>query len=87
MAKSKELCRDCREDYYNHAGRDGCWSYAKAKVVKRVLVGTWQPPPYIWRPRAVLSCYHREGEHLLERDDCRVVANSKEADKWRARIN
>ena len=85
IAKSKELCQGCREDSYNHTGRNSCQSYTKAKVVKRMLVGAQQPPPYIWYPQAVLSCCHHVGKHFLKRDDYRVVTNEEGADKWRNR--
>ena len=72
MKKSKQMCLGCRDDYYNHNQPDGCWMFEKAKVVKRVKVGTWQPPPYSRSPQQVLSCYHCEGYSFLELDDCRI---------------
>ena len=72
MAKSKDMCNGCRNSYYNANREDGCWSYKKAKVVKRLRVGTWQPPPYHWHPETVLSCYHAEGYSMLSKDDCRI---------------
>jgi hypothetical protein len=73
MAKSKAMCSGCREDFYNHNQPDGCWCFAGAKIVTRMCVGTWQPPPYVWRPEEVLSCFSPEGSSMIKRNDCRVV--------------
>jgi len=72
MNKTKQMCVGCRNDFYNHNQPDGCWSFKNAKVVKKVQVGTWQPPPYSRTPRQVLSCYHAEGYSFLNLDDCRI---------------
>lgn len=72
--KTKELCRGCYQDYYNHNRDGGCWSFKTAKVVQRMRVGTWQNPPYPWRPEACLTCYNAQGSSMIDRDDCRVVA-------------
>ncbi len=79
MPKSKEMCKGCHDDFYNHQQAKGCWSFEKAKVVQRVKVGTWDPPPYGREPEDVLSCCHIEGCSLLELDDCRLQRNWKEA--------
>ena len=78
MPKSKSMCCGCREDYYNHNQPDGCWLYKTAKIVQRVFVGTWEPPPYTWNPRKTLSCWNSVGLHAIGRDDCRVVMPKKE---------
>jgi hypothetical protein len=81
MKKNKTMCSGCRDDFYNGHNPlnvKECWGFATAKVVTRVQVGTWQPPPYTWIPQDVLSCYHREGSAFLKRDDCRVVEPKKE---------
>ncbi len=77
MAKTKELCCGCRDDYYNRNRDDGCWMFANAKLVQVTRVGTWQPPPYKWNPQTRLSCYHGEGHSMLAKDDCRFVHNQK----------
>lgn len=74
-SKSKAMCRGCRDNYYNSSQKDGCWLYPQAKIVKRVQVGTWQPPPYSRNAQSVLSCYHCEGSSFLELTDCRIVGN------------
>jgi len=83
MPKSKSMCDGCRDDYYNQTRTEGCWSYQSATVVTKVAVGTFQNPPYFWSPQTFLSCYHREGQHQLGRDDCRVVGSTKQAEQWK----
>lgn len=81
MAKSKSMCSGCRQNFYNGnnpLGVKECWSFQSATVVTRMLVGTWQNPPYVWSPRKVLSCYCPEGLHPIKRDDPRVVMPKKE---------
>ena len=73
MAKSKEMCVGCRNDYYNHNRDEGCWMFEKARIVKRVRVGTWEPPPYSKKRAAkYLSCYHCQGSAFLDMNDCRL---------------
>ncbi len=78
MAKSKQLCGGCYNDLYNRNREGGCWSFKGAEVVERVRVGTWQLPPYTWRPETTLSCYHAQGSSMLSRDDCRVRMPTKD---------
>lgn len=67
------MCGGCYNDFYNHRQSDGCWSFENATIVKRVRVGTWEPPPYAKeRATPCLSCYHAEGSSMLELTDCRV---------------
>jgi hypothetical protein len=82
MAKSKSMCCGCYNNFYNSSEKDGCWSFKNAKIVTKVEVGTWQPPPYTWIPTKILSCYHRQGSSFLSKDDCRVVKNDKERKRW-----
>lgn len=42
--KSRALCAGCRDDFYNTAMPKGCWSFPKAKVVKRYAIGTFTLP-------------------------------------------
>lgn len=85
MAKSKQMCCGCYNNFYNQNRTEGCWCYENAKIVTKVEVGTWQNPPYIWIPVKILSCYHRTGSSFLSKDDCRVVKNEKDREKWLAR--
>lgn len=79
MPKSKTMCRGCRDDFYNRNREGGCWMYAKARIVERVPVGTWQPPPYERLPVKVLSCFHCTGTHYLELTDCRIKPKERKA--------
>lgn len=78
-AKCKSMCTGCRNDFYNINREGGCWSYKSAEVVTRAQVGTWQNPPYRWRPRRTLSCHRPEGLSWVQEDDCRVVDDTDEA--------
>jgi len=74
MAKCKEMCVGCRDDFYNHNRDEGCWSFKNAEVVTRIQVGTFEPPPYSkTRKKKVLSCFSPEGSSMIKTDDCRVV--------------
>ena len=35
MPKSKSMCSGCYNNFYNLNREGGCWSFAKAKIVKR----------------------------------------------------
>jgi hypothetical protein len=73
MTKSKVMCLGCYYNSYNHSQKSGCWSYEKAKVVKRVQVTSHEMPPYSKsRAREVLSCYHVKGYAFVELSDERV---------------
>lgn len=86
MPKSKEMCSGCRDDFYNRNRSGGCWSFVTAKVVTRMKVGTFQPPPYIWTPQKCLSCFHQQGYSMIQRTDPRVVKDAKAAAKWREEV-
>lgn len=76
MKKTRELCNGCHDDFYNGKNPHGvkaCWSFERAKIVEHMHVGTRQNPPYKWKPRKGLSCYHPEGGVMITRDDPRVV--------------
>ena len=73
MKKTKQMCSGCHDDFYNHNRDEGCWSFKTARVVKRVQVGIWEPPPYAKsRAKQCLSCYSPDGYAMLKLDDCRV---------------
>jgi len=72
--KTKALCKDCRNDFYNfRSEQEGCWSFENAKVVTRVKVGSWQNPPYKWQPQSCLLCWHSDAYRMLPEDDPRVT--------------
>ena len=55
-----KYCRGCYNDYYNghnRVGIKGCWHLPKAKVVWRVPIGQWEPPPYDLKCIRVASCW------------------------------
>jgi hypothetical protein len=73
MEKTKEMCRGCRDDFYNHNRECGCWCFEDAKIVERIQVGVWEPPPYsIARKQKVLACFTRQGYAMISTTDCRV---------------
>lgn len=73
MEKTKQMCKGCYNDMYNYSPFGGCWYFESAKIVKKVEVGTWEPPPYNRnRAKEVLNCYNRQGSSFLPLDDCRV---------------
>ena len=54
MKKSKDMCSGCRNIIY-----DSCWSYDKATVESKILVGSYESPPYSKsRCKPTLSCYY-----------------------------
>ena len=73
--KTKDMCQGCRDNYYNQPGNSTsgeCWMYASAVIVERTSVGTWEPPPYKWRPQKVLLCHHQDGLHWIKKNDPRI---------------
>lgn len=81
MDKAEKLtyCNGCHQDFYNHRdGMEKCWSLKTAKVVRRTMVGTWQNPPYQWKPQATLSCHTApDGMTWIDRDDVRLADNQE----------
>lgn len=71
-----DLCRGCRDDYYNRIG--GCWHFRTSAIVIRTAVGTWDNPPYTWKPTRTLSCHRPDGQHWLQFEDCRFEHNWKD---------
>ena len=71
--KTKNMCSGCRDDFYNHNRKDGCWCFASAEIVTRIRVGIWENPPYHPNRAAdCLSCYRPVGAAMLKTDDSRV---------------
>lgn len=67
MAISKvtklELCRGCRNDFYNgnnDIGVKECWSLKSAKIVKRKFVHMNDMPPWRHKPVRTLSCHKKD---------------------------
>jgi hypothetical protein len=70
-----KLCVGCRDDFYNgkhHLGAKECWHLSDAEVVRRTLVGTWQPPPYKWMPAKTLQCHSPDGSVWIDANDPRI---------------
>jgi len=63
MAKKKEklidlkYCVGCHDNFYN----PGCWSRKTGKMVKRIVIGVDQRPPYHQKPKLMPSCWHGGG--------------------------
>ena len=65
--KDKKYCSGCADNFYNGnnpVGVKECWLFKKAKLVKRIMIGHWENPPYknkkiITRPK----CYHERGNN------------------------
>jgi hypothetical protein len=81
--KSKQLCSGCRNDFYNDhnpLGVKECWSYKKARIIKRMRVGTWEPPPYHpSRMKWFFDCYHYDGGmSMIEENDPRIREEAKQ---------
>ncbi len=61
--KKKRFCSSCRNNFYNGNNPSGvkeCWSLPKSRIVSRVCVGIWEPPPYYKKPQKTLDCHHFE---------------------------
>lgn len=85
-ADKRKMCAGCRsEDYwYGLGGATQCWNFEGSKVVTRTRVGTWDQPPYEWRPQKVLDCFNRTGDHFLRPEDVRIVKPKKGGTKCQA---
>ena len=77
--EKQNLCKGCRDDFYNQTQPNGCWSLETAEPVERTAVGWWQNPPYTWRPQTTLSCHHAPGQTAwIKRDDVRIRESVKQ---------
>ena len=61
----RKYCRGCRNNFYNgnnSLGVQECWHFKTAKVVWRIPIGHWEPPPYLNKKKVrVANCWHGEG--------------------------
>lgn len=76
-----KLCTGCFNNFYNGNNPyeiKECWHRKAAKRVKRMRVGIWQRPPYVWHPVTTLSCHKPEGFAWVGIDDSRVVQPKQE---------
>lgn len=75
-AKTKSLCRGCRDDFYNHTpmglnmidGKPQCWSWETATIVRKKFVHVDQRPPWNQEAETTLSC-HRRWRYVAVRPD------------------
>lgn len=74
---NRSMCAYCTDNYYNGVVDGGCWSLQTAEVVTRSQVGTWDIPPYTWRPQQVLNCHRPKGLHWLKESDARFTHNCR----------
>ena len=47
--KTTEHCAGCRQNFYNGnnpLGVKRCWNLDTARLVKRIVIGVWQNPPF-----------------------------------------
>lgn len=64
MKKSKNMCSECGDDFYNGTNPYGvkeCWNFKSAKVVARKEIPIDQQPPWKQKPIVVLNCFHKKG--------------------------
>lgn len=57
-------CIGCEDNFYNGHNPYGiqkCWMLDKARLVPKIAIGTWDPPPYSQAPVPTPSCYHKNG--------------------------
>jgi hypothetical protein len=68
--KSKQLCKGCRNDFYNGQGASECWSFKTAEVVTRYKIGWWTRPtePGAYRKVETLSCHHCPGQYAMHKE-------------------
>lgn len=70
MSDKQNLCRGCRDDYYNQPGNTPCghcFSLDSATLVTRYRIGWWTQPtvPGAYSKVETLSCHHAPGQYAL----------------------
>lgn len=71
-----ELCRGCRDNFYNgnnDLGVKRCWNFKDARVVQRHAIPIWQPPPYGMPAERTLSCHRRKGYAMFSAESFRAA--------------
>ena len=62
---TKKDCVGCGDNFYNgnnNLGIKECWCFEDAKMVKRISIGLWEPPPYKNKKEKLIpSCFHGRG--------------------------
>lgn len=69
---TREQCRGCEDDFYNHAGRSSsgrCWSAESGTMKVRFRLGTWTLPasPRAFTEMEVPSCRREKGFHFYDK--------------------
>ena len=72
----KKHCIGCRNDFYNGKNPHGveeCWHLKDAKLVWRIPIGNYEPPPYRNKKKVRKPhCFHESGPnrtHYVDPDD------------------
>lgn len=63
VTPDKSFCKGCEDSpyWYGLGGQNKCWSFAGAKIVKRIPIGVDQSPPYDKKTvQNMMSCYHQK---------------------------
>lgn len=65
--KTKEMCRGCRDDFYNGTNGLGvkeCWCFKGAEVITAYRIGWWVPMASAKNFKKVraLKCWHAPGQ-------------------------
>lgn len=65
-----ELCRGCRNDFYNGEGAKECWSLKSAKPVVRWRQPWWTEGgvPGAFVQVQTLDCHHETGRYAFHKD-------------------
>ena len=67
--KSKSMCVGCENNFYNGNNSYGvkeCWSFENAIIKIRKQVGLNDRPPWKWKGKKMLSCYHKKGYFFVD---------------------
>lgn len=71
MPKSKQPCKDCRDDFYNQphnpTGTTECWCLKTAKLVTRYRLPWWTEPtvPGAFTKVETYNCHHEPGVYAF----------------------
>ena len=55
---TKRDCIGCTNTFYSE-----CWSFKDAKMIKRIVIELFEPPPYLNKPVIMKpNCFHEGGK-------------------------
>lgn len=72
MKKTREMCIECRDNFYNGNNQYGvneCWHFDKAEIVERQKVHISQVPPWKQKTIKVLSCRQESGYVFVNQNE------------------